>query len=112
MTAVKGNREYTIMEEDKDRFCKDGFDIYKDGVKIAGGKGKTISMEAYEKLEEEAKQTRAALEEAKKQLEEKSSASEEKVLAFLKDYATLKNIDTGNATTLGGILKKIEAGEA
>lgn len=112
MTAAKGNREYTISEAEKDHYIKEGFDIFHDGKKIAGGKGKTISQEAYDKLEAELQQTREALEAAEKQLEGKSSPGDEKVVDALKEYAALKNIDIGSATSVSGILKKIEAGEA
>lgn len=110
MTAVKGNREYTITETEKDHYIREGFDIYQDGQKIAGGKGKTVSQEAYDRLAAENRQVREALEEAEKQLEEKNSASDEKVVAVLMEYAALKDIDIGSAATVGGILKKIEAG--
>lgn len=110
MIAVKGNREYTISEAEKDHYIKEGFDIFQDGLKIASGKGKTVSQEAYDKLAAELEQTREALGEAEKQLEEKASASDDKVVAVLKEYAVLKNIDIGSAASVGGILKKIEAG--
>lgn len=54
MRAVKGNREYTIAEEQKESYLNDGYDIYDEsGAKIADGRGKTVVAEQYEMLQKE-----------------------------------------------------------
>lgn len=53
MFAVKGNIEYSINESEKEAYIKKGFDIYKDGKKIADGEHKTVSYAEYKKLKDE-----------------------------------------------------------
>lgn len=53
MTAEKGNKVYTITEQEKSRYQGDGFDILEDGKVIAYGKGKTVPYEDYMKVKEE-----------------------------------------------------------
>jgi len=96
MQAIKDNRQCNIAEDDKERYIREGFDIYKDGEKVASGK-KTVSMEEYEKLLAE--------------LEERKNAKDsEELIGILKEYASMKGIDIGQASTAGGILKKIKEG--
>jgi len=52
MVAVKGNIEYSITEAEKDAYIKNGFDIYKDGKKIADGELKQIPYIKYKELKE------------------------------------------------------------
>ena len=53
MVAEKGNKVYTIDESMKVQYQNDGFDIKDDNGKIiARGKGKTVSYEEYEKLQQ------------------------------------------------------------
>lgn len=73
MTAVKGNRSYTITDADKTFYKKQGFDIIgDDGQIVEHGDGKTIPYEKYEKVVKElealkAKQQPKELEEMTKQ---------------------------------------------
>lgn len=73
MTAVKGNRSYTITDADKAFYKKQGFDIIgDDGQIVEHGDGKTIPYEKYEKVVKElealkAKQQPKELEEMTKQ---------------------------------------------
>ncbi len=54
MKAVKANKEYSITEQEKERYQKEGFDILDEGGKvIAYGKGKTVPYEQYMKAVEE-----------------------------------------------------------
>ena len=54
MKAIKGNREYTIAANEKDRYVQQGFDIFDDkGKLLAHGKGKTVSLAEYEALQAE-----------------------------------------------------------
>lgn len=110
MRAVKGNREYTIAEEQKESYLNDGYDIYDEsGAKIANGKGKIVTVEQYETLlkeNDELKEKYGILQ------NEKGMAEPEEIIQILKEYAALKNIDVGQAATVKGIIKKIrEAGE-
>lgn len=52
MVAVKGNLEYSINESEKEAYIKNGFDIYKDGKKIADGEHKTVSYTEYKKVKD------------------------------------------------------------
>ena len=54
MVAKKANKQYTIDEKQKAFYQTSGFDIYDDkGQLIEYGKGKTVSIEEYEKLKAE-----------------------------------------------------------
>ena len=59
MIAVKGNTEYTIEEAEKKAYIENGFDIYKDGKKIADGQGKKVSFAEYQKVKEELEKLKA-----------------------------------------------------
>lgn len=59
MVAIKGNLEYSINESEKEAYIKNGFDIYKDGKKIADGEHKTVSYNEYKKLKEELEKVKA-----------------------------------------------------
>lgn len=100
MTAQKGNKVYTVGEEDKMRYQSDGYDIYKDGNKIASGRGKTVSSEEYEKLKAENTELKAKLTEV-------GSGCDDKTAEILLRYADEHGISTGNAKTVKGIAKKI-----
>ncbi len=103
MKAVKGNREYTISEQEKEQYIKDGFDIYHNGEKIAGGKGKTVAYEEYARV-------KAELEALKK---EKVAGDnlESKSVDDLKEYAAANGIDLGSAASKKAILEKINSAE-
>ncbi len=101
MKAVKGNREYTVTEENMESYIKDGFDIFDNGKKIRSGKGKKVSQEDYDRLKGE-------LEEIKKA---SGSVPDSDLLPILKEYAGLKGIDTGKASTVKGIMEKIKFSE-
>ena len=48
MRAEKGNKVYTITEEEKERYQNDGFDIFSDdGEIIVYGIGKNIPHKEY-----------------------------------------------------------------
>ncbi len=54
MRAEKGNKVYTITEEEKERYQNDGFDIFSDGGEIiVYGIGKNIPYEEYAALKKE-----------------------------------------------------------
>lgn len=54
MRAEKGNKVYTITEEEKERYQNDGFDIFSDdGEIIIYGIGKNIPYEEYAALKKE-----------------------------------------------------------
>lgn len=96
MKAVKGNQEYDVTEKSKDRFVKDGFDIYDDGKLLEHGKGRTVSQKEYDRVCEELKEAK------------KSTLADGELLPILKEYAMLKEIDIGQATTVKGIYGKIK----
>lgn len=54
MRAVKGNRVYTISEQEKPSYLSRGFDVIGDGGEvIAYGKGKSVPFSEYEKVRSE-----------------------------------------------------------
>ena len=54
MRAEKGNKVYTITEEEKERYQNDGCDIFSDdGEIIVYGIGKNIPYEEYAALKKE-----------------------------------------------------------
>ena len=60
MKAKKENKVYEVDKVSKDRYVKDGYDIYDDNGKLVqSAKNKTVSYEEFEKV-------KAELEEAKK----------------------------------------------
>lgn len=98
MKALKGNREYTVTEETKQRYVNEGFDICNDdGEIITHGKGKTVSQEEYGRV-------CAELEEMKK-----TSMADASLIPILKEYAALKDIDIGQSSSVKGIYAKIKA---
>ena len=73
MRAEKGNKVYTITEEEKERYQNDGFDIFSDdGEIIISGIGKNIPYEEYAALKEEY----AALKKENEALKEKLAQTE------------------------------------
>ena len=54
MKAVKGNKVYTITEQEKKSYISRGFDILDDnGNTVADGSGKTVSYDEYAKIKAE-----------------------------------------------------------
>lgn len=67
MKARKENKVYTIDKTNKEKFLKDGYDIYDDdGRLIANAKNKTVPYEEYEKVVKELAEVKALLEEKTK----------------------------------------------
>lgn len=81
MRAEKGNKVYTITEEQKEYYQNDGFDILSDDGKIiAYGIGKNVPYEKYEALKSENEALRKELENLKsamKELEPETEAVKE-----------------------------------
>lgn len=51
MKAIKANKEYTVTEENKDFYVKQGFDIVDEEGKILEyGKGKKVDYSKYQNL--------------------------------------------------------------
>ena len=60
MKAVKGNKVYTITEQEKKSYISRGFDILDDnGNTVAYGSGKTVSYDEYVKVKEELEKLKA-----------------------------------------------------
>ncbi len=81
MKAKKDNKVYEVDKITKDRYVKDGYDIYDDeGKLIECAKNKTVPYEEYEKI--------------KKELEElKKKALKEPTVAEIKDKLKQLNIE-------------------
>ncbi len=122
MKATKGNKTYTIAEQDKKRYQDAGFDIQDDtGKVIAYGKGKTVSYEAFAKLEAENKDLQVenktlqaeceALRAVVNSAQNTAKSLEDMTVEELTAYAAEKQIDIGKATSKEGILGKIREAE-
>lgn len=63
MKAVKGNKVYTISEQEKAHYISTGFDIRDDdGNIVAYGHGKTVPYEKYAAIKEELDTLRGSVE--------------------------------------------------
>ena len=61
MKAVKGNKVYTITEQEKKSYISRGFDILDDnGNTVAYGSGKTVSYDEYAKVKADLDNLKAA----------------------------------------------------
>lgn len=61
MTATKGNKVYTITEQEMQFYVDSGFDILDDtGKVIKHGRGKTVPYDEYLALKEELEALKAA----------------------------------------------------
>lgn len=126
MKATKGNKTYTITEQDKRRYMDAGYDIQSDtGETIVYGRGRTVALDMYMELEKKYKDLGKLHEELAgrcRELEEQlaacgveageetdnrdiSAMSVEELTA----YAAEKQIDLGKSTSRDGILEKIRA---
>ena len=128
MKATKGNKTYTITEQDKRRYVEAGYDIQSDaGETISFGRGRTVPLEQYMTLEEKYKNLdnhHTELEARCRELEEQLALREDggesspdsgsrdisdMSVEELKAYAEERQIDIGKSTSRDGILEKIKA---
>ncbi len=128
LEARKENKVYQINNQQKDRYLKEGFDIYEDGqivehtpkkvIKYSDhlSKMKTATAEIeLLKTELDSKETATAeqdkeikmLKEQLASFEETKIVNTENVLDLLKGYAAAKSIDIGSSTSASGVLNKI-----
>lgn len=92
LEARKENKVYQIDETQKDRYLKEGFDIYEDGKINEYTPLKKIPYSEHLKV---VKELKARFENVKD------------VTELLKNYAELKGVDVGSSTSATGILDKI-----
>lgn len=97
LEARKENKVYQITEQQKDRYLKEGFDIYRDGNVVEYTPLKKIKYSDHLKI------LNKTIEELKSQKEEVP----ENVMILLRCYADQKQIDVGASTSAKGILEKI-----
>lgn len=101
MTAVKGNRSYTITDADKAFYKKQGFDIIgDDGQILEHGDGKTVPYEQYEKVANELEALKAN--QKPKELEEMTKPELE---AVAKEYG----VEYDSKTNKAELIKLIKA---
>lgn len=112
MRAKKENKVYRITTEaEKKRYLNEGFDIYdEDGKIIEHSPKKKIAYGEYAKLQEENVALKAEIETLKAGAD--ASADNAEVIAILTAYAQEHEIDLGRATTVAGIIKKINEPKA
>lgn len=97
LEARKENKVYSITEQQKDRYLKEGFDIYENGVIIEHTPKKLIKYSDHLSI----------LEREKELLLKNQLQTPNNVLDLLKSYAESKSIDIGSSTSPKGILDKI-----
>lgn len=104
LEARKENKVYQINEQQKDRYLKEGFDIYDEG-------GQIIEHTPLKKIKysDHLKKMGELKAEKDKEIEElkANQFKAENVLDLLKKYADDKSIDIGSCTSANGILTKI-----
>lgn len=108
LEARKENKVYQISEQQKDRYLKEGFDIYEDGNVIEYTPLKKIKYSEHLLLLK--KEIEKKDDEIAKLNEELANAEFEiagTVLELLIDYAKVKQIDIGSSTSAKGVLEKI-----
>lgn len=128
MKATKGNKTYTITEQEKRRYLEEGYDIQSDsGETISFGRGRTVPleqymelMEKYKNLDENHMKLNARCHELEELLESRdgivknsqdsgSSDIGGMSVEALRAYAEEKQIDLGKSTSRDGILEKIKS---
>lgn len=111
LEARKENKVYQINNQQKDRYLKEGFDIYVDGQILEHTPKKVIKYSDHlSKLKTATAEKDEEINVLKEQLamlEEMKTATAENVLDLLKDYAATKEIDIGSSTSASGVLNKI-----
>lgn len=96
MKAIKDNKSYTIFEQQKEAYLKQGYDIYDDqGNRLEVSPLKKITYQEHLNIIKSL------------QDEVVDPALPDTVLEMLQLYAKEKGIDTGSATSESGILTKI-----
>lgn len=111
MKAKKENKIYRIdTESEKKRYLNEGFDIYDDEGKVLEySPKKKIAYGEYVKLQKENNALQAELEALQVDVGGSDNAD---VIAILTAYAGEHEIDLGKATTVSGIVKKINDSKA
>lgn len=114
MKASKGNKVYSITEQEKEAYKKQGYDIIDDeGEVIEYGTGKSVSYDKYKELEN----SHLELIDAYNKLQEKCRVLEKEkeelrisamTVDQLKAYAADRKVDLGDATTREAILSKFK----
>lgn len=111
LEARKENKVYKINEQQKDRYLKDGFDIYENDKVIEYTPKKLIKYsEHLSQLKKVSLEKDTLIQELKGQLKDLEKMKVEpphNVLELLKGYAEMKSIDIGSSTSATGILTKI-----
>lgn len=107
LEARKENKVYKIDETMKDRYLKEGFDIYNENGEIVEYTHlKKIKYSDHLKAIADKDKEISALKETVAALQSQETTAEN-VTDLLKSYAVAKNIDIGSSTSANGILNKI-----
>lgn len=111
MKAKKENKIYRITTDvEKQRYLKAGFDIYDDDGKLLEYSPlKKIEYGKYAKFLEETIALRAENSMLKAEIEKDNDPE---VISILAAYAAEHGIDLGKASTVSGIVKKINNSKA
>jgi len=113
MRAKKENKVYRIAtESEKQRYLKEGYDIYDEEGKILEHSPlKKIAYGEYAKVKAENDALKAEVE-VLRESAGGNDADNAEVIGILTAYAREHEIDLGRATTVSGIVKKINDSKA
>ena len=108
LEARKENKVYQINEQQKDRYLKDGFDIYEDGNLLEHTPKKKITLAEHERILNEAILAKdKEILTLKNQIENSKEGTEhENVLEMLKKYADSNVITARTANSTPGLKRK------
>lgn len=106
MKAIKANKVYTINEVEKAGYIDQGFDIQDDdGEMVAYGRGKTVPYEDHAAAVKEIERLQSMVADLGPA---GAPVDDEGTRRILLAYAKEHGIDLGRATSVSGIVKKIE----
>ena len=88
MLAIKGNKEVSIIEREKDDYVARGYNIYDENLKlIASAKEDTIEMSKYKKIKAELEKAK----ETNKDLESQLNSKIQDIATLSDELETAKN---------------------
>jgi predicted nucleic acid-binding Zn-ribbon protein len=77
LKAVKGNKAYTITEQEKNAYKAQGFDIYEGKKLVETGVGKSVSVEEFNKLKTENETLKKKISKLERELKDLKGSKED-----------------------------------
>lgn len=108
MKARKDNKSYSILEQQKEVYLKQGYDIYDDeGNRLEISPLKKITYQSHLDAITELEKSMKEKDEKIAKLEGTTLEMPSTVMDTLRQYAEAKCIDLGSASSESGVLNKI-----